>query len=227
MKVLKITLLVILISVLTGCQQKSLREDESIMEVKQLLKDLNECHQTVSDEREDFIRKVIRNEILPEVREIKLYSNKVVKNQLIHKSEAIKKTLIGRVEWIETEDGKAHFKARVDTGAQTNSLHAVNIKEKVIDGVEYVEFETVDDDLKKSTFIEKVLKKSTVKNTMGISESRYVIQMSFKFGPKIIKTSVNLNDRSSLRHKFLIGRNLLIGEYIVDVSQSRLLGGKK
>ena len=44
---------------------------------------------------------------------------------------------------------------------------------------------------------------------------------------RIIKTNVNLNDRNNLKHRFLIGRNLLIGDYIVDVSQSRLLGGKK
>jgi hypothetical protein len=220
-------LLIITLLASFGCQQRPVKDDEILVEVKQLLKELNECQNTLAEERTENIRKVIRNEILPEVREIKLYSNKVIRNQITHKNEAIKKILIGRVEWIETEDGKARFKARVDTGAQTNSIHAVNINEKSIDGIDYVEFDTVDADFKKVSFIEKVVKKTAVKNTMGISQNRYVIQMAFKFGDRTLKTNVNLNDRSNLKHKFLIGRNLLIGEYLVDVSQSRLLGGKK
>ncbi|MCB0356671.1 MAG: ATP-dependent zinc protease, partial [Bdellovibrionales bacterium] len=114
-----------------------------------------------------------------------------------------------------------------DTGAQTNSLHAINIQEKEVDGEKFVEFQTQDFAGKTFTFIEKVVKKSIVKSTSGSSEKRYVVKMNLLLGNRQITTNVNLNDRSLLKHNFLIGRNLLIGDYIVDVSQSRLLGGNK
>ena len=39
------------------------------------------------------------------------------------------KVLIGRVEWISLPDFKIKHKSRIDTGAKTTSLHAVNIEE--------------------------------------------------------------------------------------------------
>lgn len=211
----------------SACQQKPVIDPVPLLNaLKSSVQELNECQQTTQEEREHYIRKLIRTEIMPEIREIQLYSRKEIKKQLV-KGDALKRTLVGRVEWIETEDGKARFKARVDTGAQTNSLHATNVKEKNIEGVPYVEFETKDSEENPHSFVEKVVKKSLVKSTSGISENRYVVEMNLRFGDRVIKTAVNLNDRTDLKHKFLIGRNLLIGDYIVDVSQSRLLGGKK
>ncbi|MCB9025932.1 MAG: ATP-dependent zinc protease [Bdellovibrionaceae bacterium] len=214
----------------TACQHVpniNSNSDSNVNEIKAAINNLNECKKNLEDEREKNLRKIIRSEIIPELREIRLYSKKEIKKQKLDKGELLKRTLIGRVEWIETEDGKARFKARVDTGAQTNSLHAFNIKEKTIDGELYVEFETTDSEDKTHSFVDKVIKKSVVKSTSGNSDVRYVVEMSLRFGDRVIKSNVNLNDRTDLKHKFLIGRNLLIGDYLVDVSQSRLLGGKK
>ncbi len=168
-----------------------------------------------------------RSEILPEIRELSLLSRKVRKKNIQLKGKKFEKLIVGRVEWIELDNPKVRFKARVDTGAQTNSMHAENIKEKQIQGESYVEFTTKDFSGNKHTLLKKVIKKSKVKGTSGISGNRYVIRLNVLFGDRSIETNVNLNDRSNLRHKFLVGRNLLIGDYIVDVSQSRVLGGKQ
>src|SRR5690606_4220591 len=117
----------------------------------------------------------------------------------------------------------ASFRARVDTGAQTCSLHAESIIEKDKNGKKYVEFATLDDEGNKYVFLKEVVKETKVKSTSGKSEKRYVVRMSFSFGGKDVIANVNLNNRSSLKHNFLIGRNLLMGEYVVDVSQSRLM----
>ena len=138
-----------------GCQHKPIANNDSLNELIKAVEELNECKHQVKDEQEQILRKVIRNEIIPELNEIRLYSKKEIKKQRLSKGEALKRILIGRVEWIETEDGKAHFKARVDTGAQTNSLHAFNINEKRVEGKDYVEFETIDSDHKRITFFVK------------------------------------------------------------------------
>lgn len=171
----------------------------------------------------DSIKQTIRNEIVPEVREISLLSKRVRRKQSKAKGEALNKTIIGRVEWINTTNPKVSFRARVDTGAQTCSMHAESIVEKEMNGKQYVEFTTTDDDGNKYVFLKEVIKETKVKSTSGKSEKRYVVKMSLSFGGKEVIVNVNLNDRSSLKHNFLIGRNLLMGEYIVDVSQSRLM----
>jgi hypothetical protein len=226
-KQMALALYTILVLLLTNCQTRSIPKTSSFEEEIRTLKiQLSKCEEETKKSKEDSIRQLIRDEIIPEVRELKAEGQITSKSpsKKIHPGEKI---IIGRVEWIETEDGKARFKARVDTGAQTNSLHAFNIKEKSINNKDYVEFETVDSDNKIASFVEPVIKKSLVKSTSGEMDARYVIEMSFRLGGRIIKTNVNLNDRATLKHKFLIGRNLLIGDYLVDVSQSRLLGGKK
>jgi len=143
------------------------------------------------------------------------------------KKKVFKKIVIGRVEWISTTSPQIDIRARIDTGAQSCSLHAENILEKTVDGDLYVEFTTEDELGKNHTFLKRVVKITTVKGTSGIAEKRYVVEMRMRFGERELSVNVNLNDRKTLRHKFLVGRNLLLGDYIVDVSQSRLLGDKK
>lgn len=143
------------------------------------------------------------------------------------KKEALKKLVIGRVEWIGTLSPKIEFRARIDTGAQSCSMHAENIIEKQIEGERYVEFTTLDEEGKAFTFLKKVVKTSMVKGTSGVAEKRYVVKMQLSFGKKQPIVNVNLNNRKNLKHRFLVGRNLLLRDYIVDVTQSRLLGGKE
>lgn len=183
---------------------------------------------------EDFYNEIsnriylrIRREILPEIRELSLLSHKVRKKNVQLKGKMVEKLIVGRVEWIEIENPSIKFKARVDTGAQTNSIHAEDIAEKQIEGETYVEFNTLDFDGNKHKLLRKVIKKSKVKGTSGVAGYRYVVSLNLIFGDRKIESNANLNDRSNLRHKFLVGRNLLIGDYIVDVSQSRVLGGKQ
>ena len=45
------------------------------------------------------------------------------------------KVIIGRVEWVELPELEIRFKARIDTGAKTTSVHAFDIQEVDQDGV--------------------------------------------------------------------------------------------
>ena len=211
----------------TSCQlAKSVPEQPKISEEKIVEIAQDESAKAVSSMKSEIlesIKQTIRNEIVPEVREISLLSRKVRKKQSKARGEALSKTIIGRVEWISTTNPKVAFRARVDTGAQTCSMHAESIVEKEKNGKNYVEFATVDDDGNKYVFLKEIVKETKVKSTSGKSEKRFVVKMSLSFGGKEIIANVNLNDRSSLKHNFLIGRNLLMGDYIVDVSQSRLM----
>jgi hypothetical protein len=134
------------------------------------------------------------------------------------------KVLIGRVEWVELPDLKTKHRSRIDTGAKTTSMHAMNIVEVQQGGELFVKFQTVDSENKPIELVRKVDSTQKVSNTSGAISKRYVIIEKVKVGNIEKDISINLNDRSKMVYKFLVGRNLLLGRFIVDVARSHVLG---
>jgi hypothetical protein len=134
------------------------------------------------------------------------------------------KVLIGRVEWVELPEVKLKHRARIDTGAKTTSMHAVNIEEVQQRGELFVKFQTLDAEGKVVELVRKVETTQRVSNTAGFVSRRYVIKEKIKMGSIERETLINLNDRSKMEYKFLIGRNVLLGRFIVDVARSHVLG---
>ena len=134
------------------------------------------------------------------------------------------KVLIGRVEWVELPDVKIKHKARIDSGAKTTSMHAVNIEEVDQRGELFVKFQTLDSENKVVEVVRKVDTIQKVSNTSGFVSRRYVIKEKVKMGNIEREVLINLNDRSKMDYKFLVGRNLLLGRFIVDVARSHVLG---
>jgi hypothetical protein len=134
------------------------------------------------------------------------------------------KVLIGRVEWVSLPDFKIKQKARIDTGAKTTSMHAVNIEEVEQRGELFVKFQTFDSENKVVELVRKVDTTQRVSNTSGFVSRRYVIKEKIKMGNIEREALINLNDRSKMEYKFLIGRNVLLGRFIVDVARSHVLG---
>lgn len=134
------------------------------------------------------------------------------------------KVLIGRVEWVNLPDIKIKLKARIDSGAKTTSMHAVNIEEVEQRGENFVKFQTVDADGKVVELVRKIGTTQRVSNTSGFVSRRYVIKEKIKMGNIEREVLINLNDRSKMEYKFLVGRNVLLGRFIVDVARSHVLG---
>jgi hypothetical protein len=217
-----VILTLILLSSCAVLDKRYVRRDLAALDgFKEELKEENRAFKSAL---EYDIKRTIRNEIIPELREVTTHSYNLLRSQKKLKEKVYEKTVIGRVEWISTVDPQVHFRARVDTGAQTNSIHAEDVTEVLKDGKNYVEFTTYGEDGVKHRFLKEVIKKSKVKSTSGETETRFVVKLEVLFGGRKVKTNVNLNNRKSLRHNFLVGRNLLLGQYVIDVSQSRLLG---
>lgn len=134
------------------------------------------------------------------------------------------KTTIGRVEKITIPALSTSFEARIDTGAHTCSLHVTDEKVVIENGERYLEFDTEDSHGNKFHLKSKIYKESRIKNTSGTVSTRYVIREEVKLGNITKLVNINLNDRSELKYNFLVGRNLLRGDFIVDVSHSHTLG---
>ena len=134
------------------------------------------------------------------------------------------KVLIGRIEWVSLPELKIRHKARIDSGAKTTSMHAMNIEEVEQRGELFVKFQTLDSEGRTVEVVRKVDTTQKVSNTSGLVTKRYVIKEKIKIGNIEREVNINLNDRSKMDYKFLIGRNLLLGRFIVDVARSHVLG---
>src|SRR6188474_3383837 len=90
------------------------------------------------------------------------------------------KVLIGRIEWVNLPELKIKHKARIDTGAKTTSMHAVNIEEVEQRGELFVKFQTLDSEGKVVELVRKVDTTQKVSNTAGFVSRRYVIKEKIK-----------------------------------------------
>lgn len=133
------------------------------------------------------------------------------------------KPIIGRVEWVEFPNWKLKLRARVDTGAKSCSIHAINIERVTENGEVFVFFDTFVDE-KPVRLKSKFVKEAKVTSTSGVSENRIIISEVMKMGKYKEEVIINLNDRTNLTYPILIGRNYLMGKFLVDVSLSHQLG---
>jgi len=128
------------------------------------------------------------------------------------------KQVIGATEIVEVGPGKLRFKARVDTGAQTTSIHAEDIE---IDSGgdprgKPIAFRVVNE-LGESQRIEAHVAKPILVKTSEGSERRYAVPLTIAWNDVSKTVLVTLNDRSHLRYRMLLGRNWLRGDFVVDV----------
>jgi hypothetical protein len=61
-----------------------------------------------------------------------------------------------------------------------------------------------------------------IRNSFGVAELRYVIELRLVLFGEIIQTEFSLADRQQLRFPVLLGRRLLRNRFVVDVAQKNL-----
>ena len=108
-----------------------------------------------------------------------------------------------------------NVETRIDTGATNSSLHCTNI-EKIND--KFVKCNV----LGKENFIKEISKIKEVKSSNGISQNRFFIKTEIIILGKTYISELSLNDRSSMSYPFLLGRDILAQDFIVDVSKDNI-----
>jgi len=142
-------------------------------------------------------------------------SDKVTKRRM--------KVVIGRVERINIIDAEiVGVPAKIDTGAFRSSIWATNIYEK--DGKLFFTLLGPESPwyTGKEMSVDKY-ERVEVENSFGHKEERYSIHTKIKMGPKVVSSNITLSDRSKKIYPVLIGRKLLKGRYVVDVSEGEPL----
>ena len=125
----------------------------------------------------------------------------------------------------QLEITKLHI--RVDTGAQTSSLHVDNIEEYKQNGERWVSFDIHPDVHDVDTVVRrkaKVHDTRIVKSSSGDKEHRNVIETNIIIGGESWPIHITLTDRSSMTYLMLLGRQAMHGRVLVDPSSEYLLG---
>lgn len=132
-------------------------------------------------------------------------------------------TVIGEIESLTLEKEKVQFKARIDTGAQTSSISAINIQHYERDGKKWVRFEINHPTKKKTIKMERPLSRMvSIKRHGASSSERPVVHLVVSIGTIKCRCEFSLTDRSKYEFPVLIGRNFLSGRAMVDVSGKHL-----
>lgn len=139
-----------------------------------------------------------------------------------------KKIIVGSEEWCALPQiNIPAIKARVDSGAKTSALHAVNITPYKKNGNPWVSFEVhpLQNDGKTTIHCEApVFDKRRVKSSSGQSEKRFVIKITISIAEDTWEIEVTLTNRDSMGYRMLLGRQAMSGKMLVDPEASLLLG---
>ena len=132
--------------------------------------------------------------------------------------------IVGAVEWARVQPADLWIEARIDTGADTTSIHAEDIQLVEKDGKRYVRF-VLRDAVTGGTYQQelRLRRRVRIKQAGFPDERRYVVRMWVTVGEIRSRIDVNLSDRSDFEYPLLIGRNFLIDNMIVDVSRHHTL----
>jgi len=133
------------------------------------------------------------------------------------------KTIIGKCEYISFPKlNIKNIEAKIDTGAFTTALHCHDIVEKTINTKKILSFKLLDANHPEFSNTEHIFEDyelTTIKNSFGESEERYVIKTLVKIGNRNILAKVSLTNRGKMRFPVLLGRRILKNRFIVDVSK--------
>ncbi len=134
------------------------------------------------------------------------------------------KLLVGALEVCQLPAlGIRDLTVRVDTGAQTSSIHVDNLKKITKQGKPWVQFDihpniyNVDEVIQCESKIKDI---RWVKSSNGTRQQRYVIETEFEVGGKNWPISITLTDRSDMTYMMLLGREGMQDKILVDPSET-------
>ncbi len=131
------------------------------------------------------------------------------------------KTIVGWLEHVVVSQAGLILEAKLDTGADTSSLHAENINRFSRDGQRMVRFDVLDTETGKLVQLERPLARMVrIREHRGDYQRRPVVRMWICVGTKKKRIEVNLVDRSAFNYPFLLGRSAMEGDIVIDPARS-------
>jgi len=135
--------------------------------------------------------------------------------------------IFGWIEWVTFPDIELRLKAKLDTGAETSSLHAINIVRFKRNDERMVRFDLENPENGEHFTMELDLERSVrIREHDGSYQRRPVVQMWICLGSLRKKIEVNLVDRTEFHYPFLLGRSAMKGSVVVDPGETFTAEGR-
>lgn len=131
--------------------------------------------------------------------------------------------VFGWIEEVMLEPGHLwKLDAKLDTGADTSSLHATGMRRVRAGGKSYVRFNVEDPDTGELVSLRRpYVRTIKVRQHNGRPQRRRVVLMNICLGDQERTIEVSLTDRSEFDYPMLLGRSALAGLAVVDPNVSR------
>jgi hypothetical protein len=132
------------------------------------------------------------------------------------------KFVIGPTATVAEVKTDIQFRARVDTGATSSSVHVEEYEiedeaPEMADNVgKRIRFR-ITNQVGESEWLESKIAQVTLVKTSVDEQERYKVRLTLRLHEVKKRVLVTLNDRSRMKYPMLLGRNFLKGDFIVDV----------
>jgi len=135
------------------------------------------------------------------------------------------KVIAGWVEKVTLLNSRNTLKAKLDTGAATSSIYALNVDQYKKDGKRWVKFDLVvgvDDDKKPKmvSMDSRRVRRVKIKEHDGEYDSRPVVELGICFNGLPYNAQFTLADRGNFVYPVLLGRRFLEGLAVIDPQQT-------
>ncbi len=135
--------------------------------------------------------------------------------------------IFGWIEWVSFPDIGLRLKTKLDTGAETSSLHAMNIVRFKRGGERMVRFDLENPESGEVFTVELDLERSVrIREHDGSYQRRPVVEMWICIGSLRMQIEVNLVDRTQFHYPFLLGRSAMKGTVVVDPGETFTAQGR-
>jgi hypothetical protein len=130
----------------------------------------------------------------------------------------------GWVEKVMIKPENVELKAKMDTGATTSSLNALNKEIFERDGQEWIAFDIInpEDEDDKKRLEREIVRYVRIIRHDGNHQRRPVVSMELCMGAHRRDADISLTDRTELTYQVLIGRNHMEGIILVDSGHTYL-----
>lgn len=147
---------------------------------------------------------------------------------LVKGASKTQRPMIGWREWAAFPDLNIdRINAKIDTGAKTSAIHAFRIKPLEVDNKPHVEFFLHPRRRRKKPEIyccAPIAHRRLIRSSNGMEEERFVIKTRMSLGPKTWTIDLSLTNRDAMGFRLLVGRDALMGRFLIDPGTSYLQG---
>ena len=131
--------------------------------------------------------------------------------------------IVGNAEWCALPQLKVPaIRTRIDSGAKTSSIHAINITEFHKGNERWVEYEIHPLRIHTDVFVRcqsKVVDYRMVKSSTGIAQPRYVIRTMIEMGGKQWEIEMTLANRRTMGYQMLLGREAMNNRILINPAE--------